>query len=140
MIYIGIDAGKKTGIAIWDTESREILAVKTLDFFKTLIFVGDSFDTDAAKIIVEDPNKIKPIHGAKKNVSIRPLLKIAQNVGGVKRETELLIEGLEAMGFDVEGTKPRKTKKDAAYIKSICGFEGSTNEHTRDAIMLVVGR
>lgn len=136
MIYIGIDCGKNTGIAIcYDGKIKLINS----DFWHAFHYIKDTFDTEKTKVIIEDPSKIRTIYAKNRHQSKMATAKIAQDVGGVKRESELLADGLEWAGFLVERVKPNNTKKDAKTIKRITGYGGRSNEHTRDALMLVYG-
>jgi hypothetical protein len=123
MIDIGIDPGKKTGAAVYCRETKKILSVHTLDFVSVQRFCLDQIST-INKIFIEVPNH--HVHGEKSR---------AFNVGA-----ELLADQLEHFGLNVVRSVPRNTKKKAEYIKKLTGFMGATNNHNRDAVMMVWGR
>jgi hypothetical protein len=139
VIWIGVDAGKYTGVAVWNSKSRS-LSVLTTDFWGCYNFILENYGKSQIRIVIEDPSKTPPVFNKKFVRSEKARLKVAQNVGGVKRESVLLADGLERAGFTVIRTKPNNTKKNSVYIKRLTGYEGRTNEHNRDAIMLVYGR
>ena len=65
---------------------------------------------------------------------------MAQNVGMNKKEADLLIKYCKKENIPYKAVKPTKSKVDAKYFKTLTKFQGSTNQHQRDAAMLVYGR
>lgn len=140
---IGIDGGKNTGFAVWDRSMHEFMKLETCDFWTVYKYVVDHFTPKNAELFIEDPSQNKPVFMKKGVKNQRAFSRVAQNVGSVKRETNLLIEGLELEGFEVKRMVPEKgsmTKLNAKAFKNITGYEGRTNEHSRDAGMLVFKR
>jgi len=140
---IGIDGGKKTGFAVWDRSMHEFMKLESCDFWTAYKYVVDHFTPKNAELFIEDPSQNKPVFMKKGVRNNKAFSKVAQNVGGVKRETNLLIEGIELEGFDVKRIVPRKgimTKIKAEPFRNITGYEGRTNEHSRDAAMMVFQR
>ena len=137
-IKIGIDGGTKTGVAIRDAEN--VLHLHTMNFWTCLEFITNTFTTDEVAIYVEDPSKNKPVFHPKQGP--RQRLKIAQNVGGVKRETDLMMHGLERAGYLVIGVRPTKKKWSHKLFCKVTGWptNESTNEHQRDAARLILKR
>jgi hypothetical protein len=140
---IGIDCGVKTGLAVWDRKEKQFAEIETYDFWSAFFRIFGKADHEETLIFVEDPSKNKPVFIKKGVHGGRQALKIAQNVGGVKRESQLMIDGLKHAGYEVKAVRPKKgsmTKLKAEAFKQITGYTGRTNEHTRDAAMLVFGR
>lgn len=146
MIYIGLDTGAKTGFAVWDSDAKEFTRIETLDFWTAYDIIADAvwktsgYDKTPT-IVIELPARfIYSTHsGANRNTAIN----IATKYGGTRREAELLAARFEAMGFKVITQQPKKggkTKMKADAFKRLTGYEGRTNEHGRDAAMLVFGR
>lgn len=146
MVYIGIDGGKQTGVAIWGGEPKQLL-VRTVTFWGCVDLVRAVLDFKeipnlglkvvGLTIVIEDVTKNKPTfrrRGQREGVIDR----MAQNVGSVKRETELLIERFEQWGLTVKRVPPSK-KLSAATFKRWTGYTGRTSQHARDAAMLVWG-
>ena len=99
-------------------------------------------NTDGTLYIVEAPYKTGVTHqrliAGQKRLSAQ--LKIAQNAGAVQREAELLVEGLRRLGYDVVEHEPSTSKKwDHQSLEGLIGeWNGPSNEHTRDALMMLV--
>lgn len=132
MIIIGIDPGKETGLAVYDTKTRKIREVFMTDFWGAYEYVNDIIrGMILEKVIIEVPRTKTNWH--KKGCDIT-----SANVGGIYREAHLLADGIEKLGVKVVRSHPAG-KECAAYIKRLTGYTGRTNEHTRDAIMLCWG-
>ena len=125
---IGIDPGKSTGFAEYDGE----LYAGTTDFWGAVKAV-EIHDPKETAVIVELPRSKHVWHG--KGQNSKAMARTGVNVGSVIREAELLAERFIALGYTVVTVHP-KGKTTAAYVKGLTGYEGRTNEHTRDAIML----
>lgn len=141
-VVIGIDPGVKTGIAWMRVRPMEIEQVETTTFwgaYEQLKEIADS-DPNATKqiiVVIENGGSISPVfHNAKTKAAQN---KTAKRVGGNNRESDLLAEGIRRMGFRVFRATPRQTKKSAEYMRRVTGYEGRTNEHNRDAIMMIWG-
>ena len=68
---------------------------------------------------------------------LAPLMRTAQNVGMNKRDAQLLIAYAEAHNFQVLAVRPTRTKLKADTFKKMTGWDKRTNQHARDAAMLV---
>lgn len=140
---IGIDAGSTTGLAVWDGNEEEIVELKTLSFWSCIQHVITEYPPgdDGPTIYIEDPTQIGAIYDRHRGSSGPKMWKIAQNVGAVKRETELLITKFEQLGYVVCAVKPAGKKWDAETCEQITGYNGSpNNQDVRDAIKLVYQR
>lgn len=144
--YIGIDPGVNTGFAVYESKSKKILELYTTDFWGCTGAINTLFERlgYGMVVVIEDPNLNKSIHWNQipdiKKLGINGQCKFAQNVGMNKKEADLIIKYLKLKGIPHKAIKPTASKKDAIYVKRVTGYKGSTNEHTRDAIMLVFGR
>ncbi len=136
--FIGIDPGLNTGFAVWLVKEQTYDYLETLTFWDVLCQIEEDFDPDEVIIVLEDPAQNKPtfFHKATKP---RIREKISQDVGGNKREARLLADGLGRMGYRVKLVQPKQRKLSAAEFKARTGYERRTNEHVRDAGMLVHG-
>ena len=144
MIFVGIDPGKKNGVAVWDGNSFTKLC--TMSFWQVIEYIESKVaDRDRITFVVENPNRNKPVF-PKRGVSHKEhlkMLKIAQNVGQNKRDAQLIIEKIKSLGFPVMEIKPSKysmTKLKPNIFAQMTGFDGKCSEHARDAAMLVFGR
>lgn len=141
--HIGIDGGVKTGLAVWDRETKKFDTLETVDFWQVvdlLVKYCDRFyERENTVVYIEDPSQNKPVFMKKGANNRAKIMKVAQNVGGVKRETELLIEGLERMLYTVKRIQPSSSKWDSKTFKSITGYKKRCSQHARDAAKLVYG-
>jgi hypothetical protein len=129
---IGIDPGKKTAIAVYDSTLKRIVDVFNTDFWGAIEYLqSEQNDTSIKQVIIEVPRTKTNWH--KKGCDIT-----SANVGGIYREATLLADGIERMGLKVIRQHPQG-KVGAAYVKKITGYQGRTNQHTRDSIMLCWG-
>ena len=136
---VAVDPGSTTGLAvIWSGNVQ----THTLDFWQVFDWEEIGDDLDDTLYIVEAPYKTGVTHqrliAGQKRLSAQ--LKIAQNAGGVQREAELLVEGLRRLGYDVVEHEPSTSKKwDHESLEGLIGeWNGPSNEHTRDALMMLV--
>jgi hypothetical protein len=140
---IGIDPGKNTGWAIYSRESKKIEEIKTLTFW-------DCYDEmkhwtpEITLVVVECPIK-NALYARQEKIadqgSMRRGNRMMANASANAHEASLLADGIERLGFEVRRVRPtrrnfKSAEDDVAYVQRITGFEGRTNPHTRDAIML----
>lgn len=128
---IGIDPGKTTGFAF--CEDGELKLVISTDFWGCIQLIEDCTD---ATVVVELPNTKHVWHNGA--TSKRAVQRTGVNVGSCIREAELIVEYLNKKGREYIAQKPRG-KKNADEFKRITGWKGRTNQHGRDAGMLVFG-
>jgi hypothetical protein len=138
---IGIDPGKETGIAIFDTITGLLENVYSSTFWGAItaidLLIAESLpDKYELCAIVELPKNKSVWHkGAKYRGAIE---RTAVNVGSVIREAELIIDYLKNCNIKTITQHPQG-KVDADYFKRITGWTGRTNSHSRDAGMLCWG-
>lgn len=144
-IFIGIDPGVNTGIAIWNSSRGRFDALKTLTFWQAIEeleqWANLAQEFVPKKIIMEDPNmhsptfKRKGVFGAREN-------KISQNVGSNKRDAQLLLQKCTALGFIVVCIAPGANKYinlTAEKFQSLTGCKLQSSKHSRDAAAYVWG-
>lgn len=135
MVYIGIDPGTHTGVAVWDSKEKKFLDIETFPIHKALelVKVWSEWD-EGCHVIVEDARQ-RRWFGKESSAKI-------QGVGSVKRDCAIWEDFLKDNKITHELVHPLKggTKLTSQYFKTITGWEGRTSEHARDASMLVIGR
>ena len=129
MILIGIDPGVKTGVAMWSTKNKTLKLESRLIHQCILDFRAMMFYPDL--VFIEDARKRKHFD---EDVSYK-----AQGAGSVKRDCKIWEDFLTDMKIPFILRHPRNTKIDAPTFKTMTGYQGVTNQHTRDAAMLVFG-
>lgn len=131
---IGIDTGVNTGFAVWDVDSRSFDRIDTLTIGMAFLEVYNMhFDGIGIHLRIEDARKRKWFD-QKETISAK-----AQGAGSVKRDASVWESFCEALGISYELVAPKNntTKVKDKLFKQMTGWKGSTNEHGRDAAMMV---
>jgi hypothetical protein len=137
---VGIDAGKQTGFAIYDREKKQIIYHGTSDFWTVYNLVINFQKTNETRIVIETPNSKRAFYDRLETVQIqRQRERISKNIGGNRREAELLADGLEKLGFEVLRVAPSARKWTADDLCRYTKMRVRTSQHVRDAIQLVWG-
>lgn len=129
---IGIDTGVNTGFAVWDRQEKKLLEVCCIEIHRAMLSVNYRRE-DGILVRVEDARQ-RTWFGKNSNEKL-------QGAGSVKRDCKIWEDFLNDLGVDFEMVAPKnnKTKLDAKKFKMITGWKETTNEHSRDAAMLVFG-
>lgn len=139
MIYIGIDTGVHTGIAVWDSDKRKFVYIDTLKIHEALNIVSSYAYKDIPLCVrFEDARQRKWIPFAK---NMTGELGRAQGAGYVKAHCQIWEDFLRDKDIPFEMIAPRRnmTKLSAEQFGRITGYKARTSEHSRDAAMLVYG-
>ena len=135
MIFIGIDVGVNTGFAkSFNGKLCEVKTYSTVQAQADLLFYCKNGKTpDGVKVFIEDARKRKWFTGGREK---------AQGAGAIKIQCKLWEDFLQHYGFDYELIAPKNntTKLSAEQFAKLTGWEYRTNEHSRDAAMLIFGR
>ena len=137
MIFIGVDTGTHTGIAVWDSEEKQFIEVKTMMLHQALqlvITICKSWGRENVMVIFEDARQRKWF-GANSNSKM-------QGAGSVKRDASIWEEFCIDYQIPFRALPPTAgaTKLKPDYFKAITGWSKKTSEHARDAAMIVFGR
>jgi len=133
MIYIGIDPGVKTGVAVWDSVAGKFLELETYTILRAIDKVQLYDYNGHIMVMVEDARKWKFGTDPKKK----------QGAGSIKRDCKIWEEFLTDRAIDHELTMPNKkiTKLSVDAFHKITGiWTMKTHDHIRDAAMLVFDR
>lgn len=150
MIYIGIDTGVHTGIAVWDSRKREFIHIGCVAIHEAMNWVRQWLkcaQTDKTGIVVrvEDPRQ-RTWFGTER-MSREEERKRLQGVGSVKRDagiwdaylSDLFSKATVSATYEMVAPKRNVTKLTGERFKAITKWQGRTNEHGRDAAMLIFG-
>jgi len=153
MIRIGLDPGKYTGLAVYDSELGALTYMQKTTFCGAYSYIVTTYPdpSEVREIVIEvsatkhtwqkaaDVKKLAFAPPKYRVNNIKIALKIANDVGGVRRESELLALMLENAGFTVTRVEPTGDGKELNQFafKRTTGWPKQTNPHTRDAAMLV---
>lgn len=133
--WIGIDSGTKTGYALWDSKEKRFLMIESMKIHVAMenIRMLEREYLDQFFIRVEDARK-RNWYGERSNEKL-------QGAGSVKRDATIWEDFLTDIGANFEMVAPRKglTKMKAQEFKRLTKWEFETNEHSRDAALLVYG-
>jgi hypothetical protein len=136
-ILIGIDPGVKNGFAIYDCDRKKLLHVcslKTYEVFeriKAYLFKGNH-----VTVYIEDPTTWKPFKGSG-NQAHR--MKGAGSVTARFKAITEFLEDTHVLHFKVP-IQGNAKKMDANMFKRITGYTELTNEHGRDAALLIINK
>lgn len=140
MIYIGIDTGTNTGVAVWDTASRRLLSLDCVEILQAIDIVRAFAHQGRESLFVrfEDARQRQWIP---KERDMRQVVGRAKGAGSVERDCNIWEEFLTRERIRYEAVAPRYnvTKMSAQEFKAITKWPARTNEHERDAAMLVYG-
>jgi hypothetical protein len=136
-IFIGIDVGAHTGVAVWDGKTFGV--VESMPLHRALDFVHQYAiaSTDSVTVVFEDARQrtwFPKMTAAKDRARL-------QGAGSVKRDSTIWEDALTDWGipFVKKAPKDNMTKLPAETFAKITGWTKRTNEHGRDAAMLVYG-
>jgi hypothetical protein len=128
---IGIDPGVHTGIAVIDKSNKYIFItsmqiLQSIDYVKLLQTRGE------VVLIIEDARQRKWF-GSNANAK-------QQGAGSIKRDATIWEELCNATNIDALFCAPAKgrTKIDKKLFHKITNWNKQTNEHGRDASMLII--
>jgi hypothetical protein len=131
--YIGIDSGTSTGYAIWDSKERHLMLVDSMKIHVAManIQMLEREYLDQTLIRVEDARQ-RTWFGNSGREKL-------QGAGSVKRDAVIWQDFLTDLkaNFQMVPPKNNKTKVNAELFKKLTGWQHKTNEHARDAAMLV---
>ena len=134
-LLIGIDAGKNTGFAVWNTYLKEFRILETIlihqALAKVIVLQNAGYKI---KVYVEDARLRKWFGNAGREQ--------LQGAGSIKRDCTIWEDFLTDLKIDFELVAPKnnKTKLTAQTFKSYTKYQGLTNVHNRDAGMLVFAK
>lgn len=142
MIHIGIDTGRHTGFAVWQTGKGHFIELDTRPLHRALFDVRDyarMYGSDNVTVYVEDARLRTWIPREK---SLAEFKGRAQGAGSVKRDASVWEDFCEDYGIRLVKVPPKynTTKLSAEVFARITGYKGRTSEHARDAAMLVFGK
>lgn len=133
---IGIDPGTHTGYAVWCVEEQNFVDVgscKVHKAFTEVLFWHNYCIVQPILVRFEDA-RLRKWFGNKGKEA-------AQGAGSIKRDCAIWEDFLKDSDIDFQLVAPKdiKTKMTAAAFRNLTGWKGVTNEHGRDAAMLVFG-
>ncbi len=134
-LTVGIDPGVKTGVAV--ATGGKLQSVESMTITAAMMFLL-SIKADAPTVFIEDARMRTWFGGADARMA-RSGAGVREGVGSVKRDCSIWEQFCIEQGIAYRMVHPaaNKTKTDADQFRRVTGFVGRTNEHGRDAGMLV---
>ena len=135
MNIIGIDPGVNTGWARINS-SGVLMACDSRPIHEAMREVESWHKHGRLRLVVFEDARLRKWLGPDKGP------KQLQGAGSIKRDCRIWADLLAALGCPTLAVKPQKggTKWDAERFAKLTGWKGRTNEHGRDAALLVWGR
>ncbi len=135
-LYIGIDPGTVTGIGSWNPDYRKYEDVTSMPLHSAMDYIKEQGRLYDVYVRVEDARQ-------RKWFGDRSHMK-KQGAGAVKRDSKIWEDFLTDMkkqkvisGFSMVHPMKNATKLNAQQFQRLTGWSSRTNEHARDAAMLV---
>jgi hypothetical protein len=134
VIVIGIDPGTKTGYAEWDALTRRFLAVTSMKIHAAMWMVLEAHRTGGVSHVVFEDARLRRWFGESGRETLI-------GAGSVRRDSAIWSEFLADAGIASRALSPKEkgAKYDAARFERLTGWQAQTNEHGRDAGLLVFG-
>lgn len=142
MFIVGIDPGVSTGFAVWDSGARKFGQVKSLPIHRALEEVETMARTFQGMPVIFEDARLRTWFGAARDINQDKYGPgVREGVGSVKRDASIWEDFLEDHGIPYQARKPSSggTKWSAEIFKRTTGWAERTNEHGRDAGLLVYG-
>ena len=130
MILIGIDPGVNTGYAKWDADIMQFHCIESMGILSAI----HRIEAAPAVLVIWEDARLRTWFGTKGRESL-------QGAGSIKRDCGIWAEFFAAAGIPNCPVKPQVggTKWTASAFAKLTGWTERTNEHGRDAAMLVYG-
>ena len=133
---IGLDPGVTTGYAVWDRIKRTLLRVESMAIHQAMAVILAHREAGSLHMVVFEDARLRtgyfgPNARAKE-----------QGAGSVKRDCKIWSDFLHDHGIAHLAISPKRkgAKLDAQRFAKLTGWASKTNEHGRDAAMLIFGR
>lgn len=136
-IIVGIDPGAMTGIAAWNVEQLALTLVDSMSIHKAMKFVEAEVP---ALVLFEDARKRRWF--GKMDAEQRKYgAAVREGAGSVKRDCSIWDDFLTDLQRPFVARHPTAggTKWDAEKFRLLTKWPVRTNEHARDAALLVYG-
>jgi hypothetical protein len=137
-LIIGVDPGVNTGIAAWDVADKSFLFVQTVMAVQAEEIVKKMAVEGRSVLVRFEDARLRTWFGKAGREQL-------QGAGSIKRDCSRWEEFLtyfsvnKSIPFEAVAPRNNRTKMSADEFKRLTGWQGKTNEHGRDAAMLIFG-
>lgn len=139
MIVLGIDPGVETGIAAWDVLERRLLAVESGGILEVMQKVLTWRDVSDLRLVIFEDARLRTFFGKMDAKFEKYGAAVREGAGSAKRDAAIWEEFCTRYALPFEARRPRNTKIKAPEFQRLTGWNSQTNEHSRDAAMIVHG-
>lgn len=131
-LTIGIDPGTHTGVAVFDLQHRSLLIVDSMQIHNAMDLVKKAHADGMLNRVVFEDARLRVWFGSSGREKL-------QGAGSIKRDSQIWADFLVDLGCTFKNIKPAAgaTKWNAEKFKRLTGWAGRTDEHGRDAALLV---
>lgn len=139
---VGIDPGATTGFAFYDLQSEE-WAIRSSNIQDCYNVLWDFGLPKPSFFVMEYNAELQTVYNKRAKTNVAQQRKISFNAGMNAGLCNGILAyllnkfGKEYVRIDIPSEKKRR-KWDAKICKAVTNYEGQTNEHTRDAMRLVM--
>lgn len=145
-VLIGIDTGVNTGFAVAIDQGnggqlQDIGSLTITLAMSKVLKLAQEHGKENLKLFIEDA-RLRTWFGNADARQAKSGAGTREGVGSVKRDAQIWEQWCTEQGLNYMMIHPaaNKTKTDAKYFLKLTGWAKRTNEHARDAAMLVFGR
>ncbi len=132
---IGIDPAVNTGFAVWSPTEKKLVHVSSMPIHKGVeYFMHMLPEVKASTLVRVEDARLRRWFGSSGPERWK-------GAGSIMRDCKIWEDFLTEIGIDVSLVPPKnnRTKLKADAFKALTGYDAKTNEHGRDAAMLVFG-
>jgi hypothetical protein len=135
-LIVGIDPGVTTGFALWDKTTGRLEEVNSMGIVAAMLRVQLMHNEGVLHSVVYEDARLRTGYFGKRAD------KKQQGAGSIKRDCSVWAEWLSMLGCAYKAVSPKDKgpKLEAVPFAKLTGWQGRTNEHGRDAAMLVFKR
>jgi hypothetical protein len=145
-ILIGVDTGVHTGFAVAidqgkGGELQDVGSHTITQAMSRVLELVEAHGKANIMLYIEDA-RLRTWFGNADARQARSGAGVREGIGSVKRDAQIWEDWCKEQGLNYKMIHPaaNKTKTDAKYFLKLTGWAKRTNEHARDAAMLVFGR
>lgn len=134
-LIAAIDPGVHTGVAVWDKVDRRLTLVTSMGIIEAMQTVRVMWEFGSLHSVVFEDARLRRWFGEKGREAL-------MGAGSIRRDCSIWPEFLGTLsGLPYKAVSPQNKgrKLDASAFKRLTGWDGRTNEHGRDAAMLIFG-
>lgn len=141
LLRIGLDPGVHTGYAVWNRELRALVMVTAFPIHKAMREVEGAHEVGLVHSVVFEDARQRTWFGAADARQAARGAGVREGVGSVKRDCAIWEAFLTDLGVPFEMRKPAAgtTKWAASYFNRVAKWTEPTNQHGRDAAVLLLG-